>query len=289
MSETRLMQVLLRPHVTEKAALIRENGQLIFRVLSDATKSEIAAAVELMFEVKVKTVQTSNVKGKTRKVRQGTRTQTGNNLFFAQRLAFKVLIHQVIVGFCCGFNHFFAPFGSKIGHVFRDVFRIVSHTLVFFVPVDGTHTNQVNDTLEIIFGTNSQLNRYWVTTQATFNLLNYTQEVCTSTIHLINKGHAWNLILIGLAPDCFRLRLNTTYCTKNGASTVKHAQRALDFNSKINVTRSINDVNSMLWILLIHTTPEGSRRSRSNGNTSLLLLLHPVHGRGTVVHFTNFV
>ncbi|PCH61629.1 MAG: 50S ribosomal protein L23 [Gammaproteobacteria bacterium] len=70
MNEARLMQVLLRPHVTEKAALIKKNDQVIFRVVSDATKAEIAAAVELMFEVKVKAVQTSNVKGKARKVRQ---------------------------------------------------------------------------------------------------------------------------------------------------------------------------------------------------------------------------
>jgi len=70
MNEARLMQVLLRPHVTEKAALIKENGQVIFRVVSDATKSEVAKAVELMFDVKVKAVQVANVKGKTRKFRQ---------------------------------------------------------------------------------------------------------------------------------------------------------------------------------------------------------------------------
>ncbi len=70
MNKARLMQVLLRPHVTEKAALIKENGQVIFRVVSDATKSEVAKAVELMFDVKVKAVQVSNVKGKTRKFRQ---------------------------------------------------------------------------------------------------------------------------------------------------------------------------------------------------------------------------
>ena len=71
MSEARLMQVLLRPHVSEKATRLAEkNNQVVFRVASNATKSEVAKAVELMFDVKVKGVQVSNVKGKTRKVRQ---------------------------------------------------------------------------------------------------------------------------------------------------------------------------------------------------------------------------
>ncbi len=71
MNEARLMQVLLRPHVSEKATRLAEkNNQVIFRVASDATKSEVAKAVELMFDVKVKAVQVANVKGKTRKFRQ---------------------------------------------------------------------------------------------------------------------------------------------------------------------------------------------------------------------------
>ncbi len=71
MNEQRLMQVILRPHVSEKATTVAEkNSQVVFRVASDATKSEVAKAVELMFEVKVKGVQIANVKGKTRNFRQ---------------------------------------------------------------------------------------------------------------------------------------------------------------------------------------------------------------------------
>ncbi len=71
MSEQRLMQVLLSPHISEKATNVAEqNSQVVFRVASDATKQEVAKAVELMFEVKVKGVQIANVKGKTRNFRQ---------------------------------------------------------------------------------------------------------------------------------------------------------------------------------------------------------------------------
>jgi large subunit ribosomal protein L23 len=67
-SKERLMQVLVAPHVSEKGARVAEQGnQIVFRVARDATKPEIKAAVELMFEVQVDAVQVVNVGGKTKR------------------------------------------------------------------------------------------------------------------------------------------------------------------------------------------------------------------------------
>lgn len=64
----RLMLVLLAPQVSEKSTFVGEkNNQYVFRVLSDATKPEIKAAVELMFKKKVRSVQVANVKGKEKR------------------------------------------------------------------------------------------------------------------------------------------------------------------------------------------------------------------------------
>jgi len=64
----RLMQVLVAPHVSEKAARASEQGnQMVFRVARDATKPEIKAAVELMFKVEVEAVRTINQRGKEKK------------------------------------------------------------------------------------------------------------------------------------------------------------------------------------------------------------------------------
>ncbi|HEY5930803.1 MAG TPA: 50S ribosomal protein L23 [Burkholderiales bacterium] len=64
----RLMQVLLAPVVSEKSTFVADkNEQVIFRVVADATKPEIKAAVELMFKVEVKSVQVANVKGKEKR------------------------------------------------------------------------------------------------------------------------------------------------------------------------------------------------------------------------------
>jgi large subunit ribosomal protein L23 len=68
MNKERLMNVLVQPHVSEKAASVAETGnQYVFRVLGDATKSDVKAAVELMFEVKVEGVNLLNRAGKTRR------------------------------------------------------------------------------------------------------------------------------------------------------------------------------------------------------------------------------
>ncbi|MDR0528006.1 MAG: 50S ribosomal protein L23 [Zoogloeaceae bacterium] len=65
------MQVLLAPQVSEKATYVADkHSQVIFRVTPDATKSEIKAAVELLFKVNVEAVQVANVKGKEKRFRQ---------------------------------------------------------------------------------------------------------------------------------------------------------------------------------------------------------------------------
>jgi len=66
-----LMSVLVAPHVSEKAARAAEAGNhFVFRVRGDATKPEIKAAVELMFEVKVEAVQVVNAEGKQKRFGQ---------------------------------------------------------------------------------------------------------------------------------------------------------------------------------------------------------------------------
>jgi large subunit ribosomal protein L23 len=68
MSSDRLMKVLVAPIVSEKSTMIAEkHEQVAFRVLRDATKAEIKAAVELLFNVKVQSVQVLNQSGKTKR------------------------------------------------------------------------------------------------------------------------------------------------------------------------------------------------------------------------------
>jgi large subunit ribosomal protein L23 len=68
MNQERLMKILLSPVISEKSTQIGEaNNQVAFRVLADATKPEIKAAVELMFKVQVASVNTINQNGKVKR------------------------------------------------------------------------------------------------------------------------------------------------------------------------------------------------------------------------------
>jgi large subunit ribosomal protein L23 len=63
--QERLLQVLIAPQISEKSTFVGEkNNQWVFRVLPDASKPEIKAAVEMMFKVQVQGVQTLNTQGK---------------------------------------------------------------------------------------------------------------------------------------------------------------------------------------------------------------------------------
>ena len=75
-SRARMYEVIRSPLITEKTTNGSEHGQVTFRVAMDATKPEIKQAVEGLFKVKVKAVNTVNVKGKAKlfKGRPGVRS-----------------------------------------------------------------------------------------------------------------------------------------------------------------------------------------------------------------------
>lgn len=71
MNEERLMKIILSPHVSEKSTNVADkHQQVIFKVIQDATKKEIKAAIEYLFKVKVKKVTVCNMKGKRKTFKQ---------------------------------------------------------------------------------------------------------------------------------------------------------------------------------------------------------------------------
>jgi large subunit ribosomal protein L23 len=65
--DTRHYDVIVAPHITEKSTLLSENNAVVFKVADKATKPEIKAAVEALFDVKVVSVNTLTQKGKTKR------------------------------------------------------------------------------------------------------------------------------------------------------------------------------------------------------------------------------
>ena len=72
MNQERIFTILIGPHVSEKATIIADqNNQYVFKVALDATKSEIKAAIEALFEVSVTKVNVVNLKGKAKRTARG--------------------------------------------------------------------------------------------------------------------------------------------------------------------------------------------------------------------------
>jgi len=59
--------VIVAPHITEKSTLLSEHNAVVFKVAGGASKPQIKAAVEALFNVSVTGVNTMNVKGKTKR------------------------------------------------------------------------------------------------------------------------------------------------------------------------------------------------------------------------------
>ena len=104
----------------------------------------------------------------------------------------------------------------------------------------------------------------------------------TDFIHFIDVSDTRNLIFIGLTPNSFRLSLNASITIKNHDGTIQNTERALNFGGKIDVSGSIDNINTMIF-------PKSSYTSRLNGNPPLSFLGHGIGGSSTGVNRTNFV
>ena len=65
--DVRHYDIVLAPHITEKSTMLSEHNSVVFRVAPKATKPEIKAAVEALFNVKVTNVNTLVAKGKSKR------------------------------------------------------------------------------------------------------------------------------------------------------------------------------------------------------------------------------
>ena len=68
MMDTKYLEIIKAPVITEKAAVLGQNNQYVFKVDYRANKTEIKQAIEKIFKVKVEEIRTLNVKPKTRRV-----------------------------------------------------------------------------------------------------------------------------------------------------------------------------------------------------------------------------
>ena len=107
-------------------------------------------------------------------------------------------------------------------------------------------------------------------------------EVGADAVHLVDVGDPRHVVLVGLAPDGLRLRLDAGDRVEQRDRAVEHAQRALDLDREVDVPGRVDDVDAM--VLPLRGGGGGGDR-----DAALLLLLHPVHHGRALVDLADLV
>ncbi len=147
---------------------------------------------------------------------------------------------------------------------------------------DGLHRHQVDMALEVVLGADRDLDRHRARSQPVDHRLHGVEEVGAHPVHLVDERDARNLVLVGLPPDRLGLRLDAGHGVEQGDGAVEHAQRALDLDGEVHVPGRVDDVDATV-------APEAGGGGRRDRDAALLLLHHPVHRRGALVHLTHLV
>ena len=147
---------------------------------------------------------------------------------------------------------------------------------------DRVHLDEVDDAAVMLLLADRELDRHRVGAELVHHRLDRGEEVGAGAVHLVDERDPRHLVLVGLAPDGLRLRLHARDGVEDRDRAVQHAQAALDLDSKVHVPGRIDDVDAMV-------APLRRRRRRRDRDPALLLLRHPVHRGGALVHLTHLV
>ena len=216
-----------------------------------------------------------------------TLADSGTNLVLGDSSGIReVLLHQHVVELGTCLQHLVTPLLSLGNQVGRYILYgiLCAHRLV--VPKNGFHFNQINYTLERLLCSDRNLDWARLCTKHFLDLANNVKEVRTRTVHLVDVADTRYAVLVSLTPYGFRLRLYATYCAERSHSTVKDTKRTLYLDREVHVPRSVNQVDLVFVASIVPVSSGSCRRDRY---TTLLLLLHPVHGGSTIVHLADLV
>ena len=199
----------------------------------------------------------------------------------------EILLHQGLIALGAGFQKDVPPAGGFALEVCGNLaFLVVDEFLGIAIVVDGLHVDEVHDAFELVFGTDGETDGNGRGAQFGLDFLHTGKEIGADAVHLVHIRDLRHAVLVCLAPDSLALRLYAADRAESSHRTIQYAQAAFYFHGEIHVSGSVNQVN-LVGITIV--VPEGGGGSRSDGNTPLLLLDHPVHRGGTFVNLTDLV
>ncbi len=170
---------------------------------------------------------------------------------------------------------------GDLGHVAGN---LAHHDLVALVAAVGNslHLDQVDHAAELVLAADRHLQRDRRDAQAVANHVDHAPVVGAGTVELVDEAEARDGVLVSLPPDRLRLWLDPRHAVEHDHRAVEHAQAPLDLHGEIHVPGCVYQVDAMV-------VPEAGGGRGGDRDAALLLLLHPVHRRGALVHLADLV
>ena len=150
------------------------------------------------------------------------------------------------------------------------------------LPDDRFHADQIDHPGIARLGPDRQLQDQGPRPEPVLDHVDAAREIGPHPVHLVDEADARHPVLVGLAPHGLGLRLHPGDAVENGDGAVQHAQAALDLDGEVDMARGVDDVDPIV-------APQAGGGGRRDGYAALLLLLHPVHGRGALMHLAQLV
>ncbi len=198
-------------------------------------------------------------------------------ILLRDRLPLQVLFHQPVVGLRGRLDHL-VPVGDRFRLVLRrDLLHVEVRPEGIVLEDKSLFRDQVDDASKLVLLAERYLHRNGHRVQPRAHHFQDPGEVRADPVHLVHKTDARHAVLVRLAPHRLRLRLHPFDRPENAHGAVEHPQAPLHLGGEIDVPGRVYDVDPVLL-------PEAGGGGRGDGDPALLLLLHPVHGGGTLVY-----
>ena len=198
-----------------------------------------------------------------------------------RRLVLEVRPHQLVVVVGDRVDHLMVVLIRLLHELGRDLADVHLGAEVVG-PRDRPHLDDVDDAAVRVLRADRNLDRHRLRAKAIDHRLDGLEEVRAGAVHLVDERDARDVVLVGLPPDRLGLRLNAGDRVENGDGAVEYAETPLDLDGKVHVPGRIDNVDAVV-------APERRRGSRRDRDAALLLLRHPVHRRGALVHLAHLV
>ena len=199
------------------------------------------------------------------------------------------MLHHLVVLLDRHLDEMHPSFGGRVLEVVWNFFVDELRAEALLEPDDGAVVDQVDQALERALDADREIEHHRARAEAILDHADAHVEIRAGAVELVDEAHPRDAVLLGLAPHGLRLRLDAGNAVEAGDRAVEHAQRTLDLDGEVDVAGRVDDVDPVLGAFAVLGRPEAGRRGRRDGDPALLLLLHPVHGRGALMDLADLV